>query len=588
MHGTALDRQPVRLYLGREDLERPGYYACDLELLMEPGIPDRFADEIWVEGCVERMSGEDVAQLLRTWHRILRPGGLLRIAVPQAGASLQVIHAPADGGEQARPGCTCDSLAGLLRDAGFVNCRQLRLPYSTDRTECGLILEARRPRATDRPVTSVVRAPRRSVRLKVGLLQIGGRAGYGLDCLAACLERDLAGRVEVQVYADAEEAIQERPRIVGMGCVSARFGEAKRVAAGLKREIQPLVVVGGHHITALPECLTEDMDLAVLGEGEGAFKEIVELCLDGPATLEGLLGVRGIAFRAEGRLVRTAPRPPIADLDSLPFPRRSPKSDDPAEAALFTGRGCRFGCMFCSSRTHWGRRRVHSADYVLGELEHVAERFPGVERIHILDDLFVVPRGRLMALAEGVARHPRLSRLRFCGSVRPDLLDEDVVRCLRMMGFERVRFDAVTGSDRLLRRVLSGPVSVARIQGAIELAERYGLTCGASFMVGIPGETRQDLEATLEFIRRNEGRLAVEGFYLFVPLPGTPVWEEALARGKVGLDMDWKRLDASFASPEFDWDNFVYLNDDRIPRAEFADWVRTLSWVAPVRPGGGA
>ena len=142
-----------------------------------------------------------------------------------------------------------------------------------------------------------------------------------------------------------------------------------------------------------------------------------------------------------------------------------------------------------------------------------------------------------------------------------------------------VRFGAESGSDRVLAKIKTGSIRVADNQRAIDLLDKHGLGPRAAFMVGIPGETEEDLLKTIGFIKRNEGKMAVSGFYLMTPFPGTPVWDQALERGLVSEDMDWSRLNLAFDSPDFRWDDFLYLNEDSLPRDRFLAVLRESGLV---------
>ena len=94
-------------------------------------------------------------------------------------------------------------------------------------------------------------------------------------------------------------------------------------------------------------------------------------------------------------------------------------------------------------------------------------------------------------------------------------------------------------------------------------------------MVGYPGETYEDIYETIRFIRENQRKgFTVSGFYLTMPFPGTPLWQQALNQGLIDLEnFDWGRLNLSFDNPDFDATNAIYMNEDNIP---FHDLTRIL------------
>ena len=251
-------QQPVRLQVGLSCKTLPGYYVCDHRLLTEPGMPNGFADEILALDCLERMSFQEAAEAIESWHRVLKPGGRLKVTVPdvqvaleafvtasadtvtEVGAAVQAIYgSTSDEDRVCKSGYTRESLTELLANAGFLNCRELEI--RDDAIESGrlLTMEAHRASADELRASSCLRTSPDVVRLKIGLLQAAGGDNrsygipHGLGHLAAYLDRELAGRVEVQVYSDLNEALRERPPVVGISSVSSCFNDAKHIAVGL-------------------------------------------------------------------------------------------------------------------------------------------------------------------------------------------------------------------------------------------------------------------------------------------------------------------------------------------------------------------
>jgi radical SAM superfamily enzyme YgiQ (UPF0313 family) len=154
------------------------------------------------------------------------------------------------------------------------------------------------------------------------------------------------------------------------------------------------------------------------------------------------------------------------------------------------------------------------------------------------------------------------------------------------MNYRVVRFGAETGSERLLKRIKGDRISVADHQRVIDLCHAHGLPCSASFMFGIPGETREDIDETVAFLRRNAGRLSVSGFYFFNPIPGTPVWDELAADGRIGTGVDFGRYQLDLSNPAFSWDRCLYFNEQQIPLADLRAIVDRIreEFVRPSAP----
>jgi radical SAM superfamily enzyme YgiQ (UPF0313 family) len=119
------------------------------------------------------------------------------------------------------------------------------------------------------------------------------------------------------------DRLEEEADLVGISSMSRYFHLAAPLARRIKEEKGIPVVFGGPHVSAIPESLPSWADVAVLGEGEETFAEILRLFKEkGALRPADLTGIVGIAFRDGDSFVRTAPRFPIETLDTIPMPRR--------------------------------------------------------------------------------------------------------------------------------------------------------------------------------------------------------------------------------------------------------------------------
>jgi len=416
---------------------------------------------------------------------------------------------------------------------------------------------------------------------RVGLICAtgGDERSYGLPLgvgyLANYLRRaaEETSSLEVLATESVAELLDFKPQLVGISSVTSCFNQAMAIASQVKEACGAWVVGGGYHVSALPHKLPDCFDAAVIGEGEETLEELVTAASQGTLIPESLSRMAGLAYREADQIIINERRPLISSLDSLPHPQRTLNPCRPEEATIFTSRGCPYQCIFCSSCRHWRRIRSFSAPYVVEEIEAVLAAFPEVNSFYILDDLFIANRRRLREIVKLLETKGLTSRIIFRGFVRSNLVDEECCELLARMNCREVRFGAETASPRILERLKVGTTLVADHQRCIDLCNQYGLEVGASWMVGNPGETRDDLQCTYDFIVRNKNKAKVEGFYLLTPLPGTPIWDDCLAKDLVSEEMDWSRLNLSFDNPDFCWEDFIYINDS-MSRQEFVESVR--------------
>jgi radical SAM superfamily enzyme YgiQ (UPF0313 family) len=362
----------------------------------------------------------------------------------------------------------------------------------------------------------------------------------GLLYLAAVIRESFGERYTVGIYdcglpahgrQHLLERIQaERPGIIGFSTMCCE-AEWMHELAGAVREAAPeaVILVGGPHPTVVgPEVLADaSLDIAVIGEAE---RTIVELLAALDRGDEALSGVPGIAWRRNGELRRNEPRPFIQCLDDLPRPAWDLVSFDDYSsldtwngtlkwqpyAPVVTSRGCPYRCTYCHSI--FGKTvRARSPENVVGELEHLA-REHGVREVHIIDDVFNFDGPRLLRIAELIEQRGLRLAFAFPNGLRADLLDPELVAALRRMGTYKIHIGIETVTPRF-QEMIRKDLEIEKVQRAIELADHEGIATGGYFMLGFPGETREEMMATIRFAA--ESRLDAAYFFKATSFPGS-------------------------------------------------------------------
>lgn len=364
----------------------------------------------------------------------------------------------------------------------------------------------------------------------------------GLGYLASFL-RTYVDNVDVRLVDRAlgEVLAEFQPDLVGISSVSQNYNRAKHLAR-LSRQAGALVVVGGAHISAIPETLSPDMDLGVVGEGEETLAEIVHILREcGPQPdLSFFAEVPGLVFRRpDGSLHHTPTRPPIAPLDRIPFPARDLLPRNSGYYHMISSRGCPYNCVFCSSTRFWNNVRFHSPEYVVREIETILDEYQP-QYLTFFDDLFIASRKRLGRIVELIQEKGIHKRVAFQLTVRANLINEETIALLRQMNVFDVIIGLESGNERTLK-FLKGNVTLEQNQRAVKLLHAGGISISATFIIGAPHETRAEILQTLDFIKQSP--LSEVRTYVLTPLPGTPIWEYARERGLVNDNMDWDQLD---------------------------------------------
>lgn len=348
---------------------------------------------------------------------------------------------------------------------------------------------------------------------------------------------------EHPIWREAEEVMSEfRPDLIGLTYLSTKKGAVETLTRTAKRLFPEVpVVLGGSHPSFLPESSLEQTgaDFVVMGEGEETLSELIRYIETGDTRYSDILG---LAYRdPSGSIAKTAPRPMINDLDSLPFPDReslygldSYRSDD--MGMIMTSRGCPFNCTFCSSL--WGQRvRYRSIPNILSEIHYLQERF-GTRNIYFKDDTFTANRKWVFGFCEALKR-TNLSINWEC-LTRIELVNKELVLRMREAGMFNLKIGIETGSERLLRAT-NKKISLDQIKRGAAVLNELGQKWSAFFMLGYPDETEEEIRMSWQLIE--EIRPTYVSMSILVPYPGCSTYYELLDTGTLGEDTDWNLYD---------------------------------------------
>jgi len=378
----------------------------------------------------------------------------------------------------------------------------------------------------------------------------------GLAFLAAALER--AG-VEVMILdlvvfpysPDLLETVLNdfSPDLVGSTAVTMTFDHAVKVIQAVKAlDPEIVTVMGGPHVTFCAEETLRafpELDAVVLGEGE---ETVVDLAL---TPKNRWVGVQGLVFRDGLQIVRTTPRPLVADLDTLPFPARHLLPLGRYRAlgmaiSMTTSRGCPFRCIFCVGRKMVGGKiRYRNAGLVADELAYLSAL--NFTQVNLADDLFTANPRHCLAVCDEIIK--RKINIKWTSFARVDTVSLEVLSRMKEAGCSAVSFGIETGSPEILKIVKKG-ITLDQVIEAVRLCNEVGLLPHASFILGLPGETPDTLRQTLEFGARLKDMGVSYGFHLLAPFPGTEVREKAESFGLKILSNDWSEYHANKAIVE--------------------------------------
>jgi anaerobic magnesium-protoporphyrin IX monomethyl ester cyclase len=320
----------------------------------------------------------------------------------------------------------------------------------------------------------------------------------------------------------------ERPSVLG---VYANLMTRKKVVEILQiaRAAGWKTVVGGPEPGAYTqEYLEAGADIVVMGEGEVTMEELLVALGRGSSALQN---VPGIAFLDQtGQLFQTSPRPQISDIDSQPWPARDAidirryvetwrRAHGRGSISFITARGCPYHCRWCSHQVFGKTHRRRKPVGVVDEVEWLLKTYEP-DMVWIADDVFTIHHGWLRAYAAEMRR--RGLKIPFECITRADRLNAEAADLLAELGCFRVWIGSESGSQRILDAMERG-VTVAQVQCAVDLCKSRGIQTGMFLMWGYEGEELEDIEATIEHVKRTDPDI----FFTTVayPIKGTPYYQ---------------------------------------------------------------
>jgi len=322
--------------------------------------------------------------------------------------------------------------------------------------------------------------------------------------------------------------------------------EVASVAKDVDRDI--ITVLDGLHPSARPvECLSNpDIDFVVRGEPEYTMLELVGALEQG--ITEDLKKIEGIGFVKNGKTVITPPRPEIQDLDALPFPARhllpmdiyfEAIKENPIRGEIskrytiiITSRGCPHRCIFCSNHIVMGKTwRGRSPENVVDELEQIVNTY-SIKQIDFFDENMTLIKKRVEDICDLIMERGLDIDWYVPNGVRADTLDEELLRKMSAAGCKEIRVAPESGVQRVVDEIIKKNLNLEDVEKAVVLAKKVGMKIGVFLMLGLIGETKEDIKETIKYAYKLK-KLGADHFQFSIatPLYGTELYEQAKRGG---------------------------------------------------------
>lgn len=321
-----------------------------------------------------------------------------------------------------------------------------------------------------------------------------------------------------------------KPDMVGITGTTPLITDAYRIAdEARQRGIH--TVMGGVHVSVVPEEGLLHADQVVVGEGEKAILEIVR-----------------------GNTDRIIQSDIVKDLNTLPTPswhlldmqfylttrHRLPDTHlrifnpESRIASIMVARGCPFSCVFCNNSWQKYPMRFIAPEAVVNQIEHLIQTY-GANAIYFAEDDFLANKRRAREICRLIIE--RKLNISFSCQVRAKAADFELFNVLKEAGCVQIQFGLETGSQRMLNYLKKNTTTIEENERAISLCRAAGIEPFGTFMIGCPTETEEDIEMTRAFIRRNNMQEA--GILILYPYPGTEIWAWCDENNLLPENIDW-------------------------------------------------
>jgi anaerobic magnesium-protoporphyrin IX monomethyl ester cyclase len=377
-----------------------------------------------------------------------------------------------------------------------------------------------------------------------------------VDCVKDHLNHDLF----------SERVAKISPDIVGYQVFTS---DVRSVSEAIERvkAIDPNIVnvVGGYHPSAAPEMTMERhfprADFGFVGQAEIEFAKFVKYLETGQGRFED---IGGLLWRRNEKIAIN-PQHFHHNLDELGMPDWD--LINPLEyqktlstimvkatpfAPMIATRGCPYRCTFCSGYKINGRKvRSRSAKNLLAEMDYLHNIY-GIREFQMLDDNFTWNRDFVIELCDLLISGKRNYYFSFPNGIRLDTLDRELCLKMKAAGCYSICVGIESGSDRILK-MIKKHLTVSEIKEKIKVIREVGLPVTGTFILGFPGETREDMRKTEQLLMSTD--LFAAHIFMFHPFPGTEAFDQLVESGKLddkflGYEADHSSLADCVYSPE--------------------------------------
>jgi len=351
----------------------------------------------------------------------------------------------------------------------------------------------------------------------------------------------------VKTVLDGVTADLKDLRVVIVNADAGRSCGTQRAVADAAADATIPVVIGGYHATALPAEAAEHADIVVVGEAEGLWPQIL-------AEIE--------SGKAQQKIYRNKE---FIEMRNMVIPRRELLDRDmyTGFATIQATRGCPYKCVFCTVHIVMGKKwRARSPKNVVDELEQLIQTYR-IKQIDFYDENMTLDKKRMENICDLIVERKLDVDWYTPNGVRADTLDENLLRKMKKSGCKRIRVAPESGLQRVVDQIVKKDQKLTEVEKAIVLARKVGIKVGCFFVLGLIGETKKDIQATINYAYKLR-KLGADKFYFSIatPIYGTELYEQAKQGGFLRDNFSYESLAATepqIETPEFTADELLEL-----------------------------
>ncbi len=395
-------------------------------------------------------------------------------------------------------------------------------------------------------------------------------------------------------YEEIIDRIPEDAGLVGItNLFSFAFPMVVELCKTIKKKRKAKIVLGGAHPSAMPKESLEqsDADFVIISEGE---ETLMALCrhLEGKGKIEK---IDGIAFRKGKRIMVNPKTKFITDLDSLPFPARdllplekywkTREAHGPVRekwTPIISSRGCPYNCTFCTSPLWNFCWRSRSPKNVVDEIEYCVKEL-GITEFHFEDENMTLDKKRLLEICDEIIRRNLKIKWQTPNGIRASVTDREMLEAMKKSGCTHITVAPESGSKRVLEKIINKKQNPEDVIRVVRDASEIGLKTAAFFIMGLPGEEKEDIEETIALMKE----LAKAGLDeidvgLFIPLPGSVLYEKLKKEGKISEDLEELVCISDFARAK-SWSDISAEDLDQYRKRAFLAFYATQAVHHPTK-----